>query len=172
MKPISNVATGTRAPVSNAKGGLARRVFRSLRPFVALFVGVCLAGWGTAFAQTVDVQISGMSLGSPKANAGGSWSIPVTYTVTNIGTVAAPSSWSDIGYLSAHGVLDNNSQSNSYLHSAGALAAGASYTAAGNFTTSTSTTPGAYTFFVKTDGHNASYTGGTNTDNGNIAEAN
>jgi len=48
---------------------------------------------------------------------------------------------------------------------------GASYTASGAYTTLTTTTPGIYTLFVKADGKGGGL-GGTNTDNGAVAEVN
>jgi YD repeat-containing protein len=127
----------------------------------------------TVTLARADLTVGPLTLGTIVANQDGSWTIPVTYTVTNSGTVAAPNYWWDVGYLSANGVLDNNTQSSGYLYSRNTpLAPGASYTVTANFTTSTSTAAGSYTFFVKADGHNASTTGGTNTDNGNLIEAN
>src|SRR5689334_18081841 len=77
-----------------------------------------------------------------------------------------------MGYLSADGVLDNADQSTSFPNNQTVmLAAGASYTLTKTFTTTTATTPGAYTFIVKADGHNVSYSGGSNTDGGNLVEA-
>ena len=121
-----------------------------------------------------DLTVSGLTVGTVVANSDGTWTIPVTYTVTNSGTVTAQPGWWDIGYLSANGVLDNSSQSNNnYLNArTTALAPGVSYTVTASFTTTTGTAPGTYTFFVKADGHNVNYTGGTNTDGGNLAEAN
>jgi YD repeat-containing protein len=118
-----------------------------------------------------DLAISGVTLGAVVANQNGSWAIPVTYTVTNNGSIAAQAGWYDLAYLSVDGTLDNADQSNSYLGYRGtALAPGASYTVTANFTTSTATVPGSYTLFVKADGHSPSVTGGTITDNGNVSE--
>jgi hypothetical protein len=117
-----------------------------------------------------DLTIGPLIIGTIVANQDGSWTIPVTYTVTNNGTAPAQPNWNDIGYLSSNGVLDNNSQSSGSLNlRSTVLAAGASYTVTASFTTSTSTAPGNYTFFVKADGHNTG-TGGTNTDNGSLVE--
>ena len=131
------------------------------------------AGSTTIQIGTVDLAISVISWGPPTANTDHTWSIPVTYKVTNVGTATAYGSWNDVGYLSSNGVLDDNSQSYLplYLHNT-PLAGGASYTVPAVFQTNNSTSPGTYTFFVKADGHNAAYFGGssTSTDAGNIVE--
>jgi len=116
-----------------------------------------------------DLAISGLTAGAPIANSDGSFTIPVTYTVTNIGAVSAQSGWYDMGYLSADATLDNADFSNSYLGYHSALAPGESYTVTASFATSTTVARGNYTLFVKTDGLNPSY-GGTNTDNGRLDE--
>ena len=138
--------------------------------FAAAF-GLLSLGSGSASAQSPDLSLSGLTLGGIAANANGSWTIAVSFTVTNVGTGSAQPNWFDVGYLSSDSVLDNADQSNNYLNwRTVALAAGASYNVNASFTTSTSTAPGSYTFFVKTDGRN-SYTGGTPTNNGVVAEA-
>jgi len=117
-----------------------------------------------------DLQITSATAGSIIVNQNGSYTIPVTYTVANAGGSAAQPSWYDLGYLSADGTLDNADVSLSgFANHNSALAAGGTYTATANFTTSTTTSAGAYTVFVKADGH-ASNVGGTNTDNGNLVE--
>jgi RHS repeat-associated protein len=120
-----------------------------------------------------DLAVSGLTLGAVVSNPDGSFTMPVTYTVTNVGTVASPAGWYDIGYVSADATLDNADQSNSYLTYRNAtLAPGANYVVNASFTTSTTTAAGTYRFFVKTDAHNQAHTGGTNTDAGSIAESN
>ena len=118
-----------------------------------------------------DLAASALTIGTIVANSNGSWTIPVSFKVTNVGTVAAQPIWYDVGYLSADGVLDAGDQSPLPLGQYSAvLAPGGSYTVSATFTTTTTTAPGNYTFFVKTDGHN-SVTGGTITDNGGLVEA-
>ena len=122
-----------------------------------------------------DLTVSGLSVNAVAMNPDHSWSITVTYTVKNVGTIAAQPNWFDIGYLSIDATLDNADQSDIFHainFNTAPLAPGASYTMTGTFTTNTTTAAGTYTLFVKADGHNAGYTGGTNTDNGAIAEAN
>ena len=121
----------------------------------------------------VDLALSNVSIGAVSANNGGSYTIPVTFTVTNQGTVAANPNWFDLAYLSADGVLDNTDQYlSSYNFRSTLLAPGASYTVTVDYNTSGTTAAGAYTLFVKTDGHSPTYTGGTATDNGNLNESN
>ena len=127
----------------------------------------------TVVLSKPDLTVGPLTVGTIVANQNGSWTIPVTYTVKNVGTITAQPGWYDVGYLSTDATLDNTDQSNGYLnYQGGPLAAGASYTVNASFTTSTSTAAGTYTFFVKADGHNAAYTGGTNTDTGNLSESN
>jgi RHS repeat-associated protein len=148
------------------------RVGRTTRAAVVSLFAAAAMTPSASQAASPDLTIGPLTIGTIVLNQNGSWTIPVTFTVTNIGTVAAQPGWYDLGYLSANGVLDNNAQSNSNLDYRGtSLAPGATYTVSANFTTSTSLSPGNYTFFVKTDGHSPSYTGGTNTDNGSLVEA-
>jgi hypothetical protein len=125
-----------------------------------------------------DLALSNVSIGTMTANANGTYTIPVTFTVTNQGTVTANPNWYDLAYLSADGVLNNTDQvlSGNNLRIT-ELAPGASYTLTINYTTSNSTPSGAYTLFLKTDGRNGSYIngvflGGTLTDNGVLTESN
>jgi RHS repeat-associated protein len=120
-----------------------------------------------------DLAVGPITLGTPTQNSSGGFSIPVTYTVTNVGSVATGGNWYDMAYLSADGVLDDADQSQGFLNNQTVmLAPGASYTLTKTFTTSTTTGSGTYTFFVKADGHNAAFTGGSNTDGGNLVETN
>ena len=117
-----------------------------------------------------DLAASALTIGTIVANSNGSWSIPVSFVVTNVGSATAQPIWYDVGYLSADAVLDGNDQSPSHFgQRSAALAPGASYTVTSTFVTSTTTVPGSYTFIVKTDGHNG-LTGGTITDNGGLVE--
>ena len=122
-----------------------------------------------------DLKISGLTLNGVTMQSDGSWAIGATYTVTNVGSVAATGGWNDMGYLSANGVLDSNSQDNNYyLYAARAdLAPGASYTATVGFPSTKTTAPGAYSFFMKTDGHSPGYNGAgtSNTDGGSLVES-
>ena len=120
-----------------------------------------------------DLAVSNVSVGTIVKNANGSKSIPVTFTVTNNGGVAAPPNWFTLAYLSTDGTLDNADQNLAGNNSrTTALATGASYTATATFGTSTSTAGGSYTLFVKVDGRSTTLGGGTNTDSGYVAEGN
>jgi uncharacterized protein affecting Mg2+/Co2+ transport len=121
-----------------------------------------------------DLKISGLVIGTITANQDGSWFIPLSYTVTNVGTIAAQPGWNDVAYLSSNGKLDGDSVAQSgAVHNQGAvLAPGASYTVTGGWFNigNSGTVPGTYTVFVKADGHSASL-GGTNTDGGSVTES-
>ncbi|MBX3475898.1 MAG: Ig-like domain repeat protein [Planctomycetes bacterium] len=126
-----------------------------------------------AFAQSADLSIGTLSLGAIVANANGSWTVPVTYTVTNIGTSATNAGWYDLAYLSTDGSLDTGDTYAGYLgYRSATLAAGASYTVTTNLTTATTITPGTYTVIVKADGRSPAFNGGSNLDNGALAETN
>jgi hypothetical protein len=118
-----------------------------------------------------DLQLTSGSVGTIVKNGNGSYSIPVTFTVTNAGASAAMASWYDLAYLSVDSTLDNADTNFGWSSRATALAAGGTYTTTITFTTSTTVTAGAYTLFLKTDGSGA-MVGGSNTDNGRVAEAN
>jgi RHS repeat-associated protein len=138
------------------------------RARVAFFSVVALASISPGIGHATDLPdltISPLTIGTIVENENGTSVIPVTYTVTNTGTIQAQSSWNDAGFLSASGILDNNAQA-SYLNTRStALAPGASYTATVYFTANGSTAPGTYTLFVKADGHI-----GNRTDGGDLAE--
>jgi len=119
-----------------------------------------------------DLALSGVSTGAIVTNANGSRSIPVTFTVTNVGGTAAQPNFYALAYLSADGTLDNaDANLAGYKLRSTALAAGASYTVTQTFTTTAVTLPGNYTLFVKIDGRSATVGPGTNTDSGFVTEA-
>jgi hypothetical protein len=118
-----------------------------------------------------DLTIASLSVGAIAVNPNGSYSIPVTYTVTNVGESPAQPNWYDIGYLSADGVLDNADVTVGVHAQSVALAPGASYTVTGSFITPTTTTAGSYTLIVKADAGLPDI-GGRATDNGVVAEGN
>jgi hypothetical protein len=119
--------------------------------------------------------VSNLAVGAISVNQNGSYNIPVTFQVNNVGGSSAFANnslvWWDRGYLSIDAVLNdtdpllagNNIRTTS-------LAAGANYPVSLTFTTSTTTAPGNYSLIVKTDGG-----GGTGqyapTGPNNIAEA-
>ena len=118
-----------------------------------------------------DLTVTNGAMGAVGVNQNGTYSIPVTFQVNNVGNGAAAAPWYDQGYLSADATLDNSDANLSGFHAQGsALAAGASYPVSTTFTTGTTTAPGNYTLFIKADGH-GSLVGGSNTDNGNVAES-
>jgi large repetitive protein len=121
----------------------------------------------------IDLAASAVSIGAITKNTDNSYTFPVTFTVTNVGTVTARTSWYDTVYLSADTALDNADQNFSCNNVRNtALAPAAAYTVTLTCTTTTTTTAGAYKVIVRTDGTGPSVTGTANTAAGTIAEAN
>ena len=82
------------------------------------------------------------------------------FVFTPKGTTPAAGAWWVV-------FLDNSDQALSGYHTqAAALAAGASYTVNGTFTTTPATAPGTYTLFVKADGLGGSLGGGDGSASG------
>ncbi|HYE87261.1 MAG TPA: CARDB domain-containing protein, partial [Vicinamibacterales bacterium] len=120
-----------------------------------------------------DLTIADVTLGTIIARADGRYSIPITYTVTNAGTVAAMPSWYDMGFLSSNGQLDDASvRLDGEYRRQSSLAPGESYTITTNFIAASNVTPGNYTLHFKTDANSPSYNGGSHTDGGSLREAN
>src|SRR5258708_40040042 len=90
--------------------------------------------------------------GTIDANNAGECSFPVTYTVTNAGTLGSSLGWYDKAYLSTDGVLDDADQNLSGSYNRVGLAVGASYTQTVTFTSTAATAPGSYTMFINADG--------------------
>ena len=88
-----------------------------------------------------DLTVSNASVGTITVTQNGSYSIPITYTVTNVGAASATPNWYDVTYLSTDATLDNADQNLSgYATRNTALAAGASYTVTQTYTTTTART--------------------------------
>src|SRR4029077_8304560 len=94
-----------------------------------------------------DLTVSAASAGAITVNANGSYNIPITWTVTNVGGATAVAGWYDVGYLSTDATLDNADLYVGALYHNVALAAGANYTASMTYITATTTVPGTYTLF-------------------------
>lgn len=123
--------------------------------------------------KSPDLTVTAAGIGAISINQAGAYSFPVTYTVNNLGSAATASTFYGLAYLSSDATLDNADQNlGGYSIRSAALAAGSSYGVTQTYTTSTATTPGNYTLFVKADGRGSTVGGGTNTDNGNVAESN
>jgi hypothetical protein len=114
-----------------------------------------------------DLSIGSPSVGTITKNANGTYNIPVSFTVTNLGATTAQSSWSDFGYLSSNGALDASSTAIGSTLRASALAPSGSYTVSLTYVVS-GFTAGTYTLFLKTDGLGGSSAGGP----GLVAESN
>lgn len=125
-----------------------------------------MVGLSVTLPTYPDLAGSNPSIGTIIVNQNGSFSIPATFVVTNLGTNPALASWQDFGYLSSNGVLDTSSLVlGSNLRSTN-LVGGANYTFSKTFTTS-GVSPGNYTLFLKADGE----TTGFQTSNGLVAES-
>lgn len=98
-----------------------------------------------------DLAISNPSVGAITKNANGTYNIPVTFTITNIGQTTAQPSWNDYGFLSRNGLLDSSSTIIGYMPRSTALAPSASYTVSQTYNVS-GFTAGTYTLFLKADG--------------------
>src|SRR5439155_402733 len=98
-----------------------------------------------------DFVRNNASVGMVAENKNGSYSIPVSFTITNNGPSAALPNWSDTVYLSTDGVFDASDLNIGGITRVTALAAGASYTFSTTVTTPASQAPGNYTLFMKTD---------------------
>ena len=112
-----------------------------------------------------DLAISNASVGTITENQNGSFNIPVSFKVTNIGVTTALPSWIDYGYLSSNGLLDASSIALTGVLRSTSLAGAANYTLNPTYLT-TGISPGSYTLFLKADGHAGALAG----DNGVVAE--
>ncbi|MDO8413548.1 MAG: Ig-like domain-containing protein, partial [Gallionellaceae bacterium] len=103
----------------------------------AILVAPASSGTGSVtlhLGGEADLAISNVTTGTLVLNANGSYTFPVTYTVTNTGAFPVPASWYDLAYLSADGVLDNTDQTLAGLTTRSTeLASGGSYTATLNY---------------------------------------
>jgi hypothetical protein len=124
-------------------------------------------------AKVPDLRVTTASIGMIIVNQNGSYGLPITYTVTNAGTLTAPAGWYDQAYLSNDPALDNGDVPlTGAPYRSSALAPTASYTNTTTFTTTTTAAVGSYTVFVKADGRTSSDYQGSNTDSGRISESN
>ena len=112
-----------------------------------------------------DLTVSNVVVGSISVNPDGSYRIPVSYRITNIGDVAAAGAWYAGAYLSADGVLSDNDVDlyGIYDRAGVTLAAGASVDVTTVFVTRRATGSGNYTLFIKADaqGQTTYYGGAT-----------
>src|SRR6185437_8836427 len=74
-----------------------------------------------------NLTASSLSFGTITVNANGSYSFPVTFTVTNNGVSTAKASWYDFAYLSTDATLDTTDPYLNYAFRTVNLAGGASY---------------------------------------------
>jgi hypothetical protein len=100
-----------------------------------------------------DLTVSNVVVGALSVNPDGSYRIPVSYRITNIGGVAAGGNWYAGAYLSVDGVLGNEDLDlYGYYDRAGAtLAPGANVDVNTVFVTQRAVTSGNYTLFIKAD---------------------
>jgi RHS repeat-associated protein len=148
------------------RGQAVRAIARWVRSHVAIVAAfsVLTAASGIAQAQSPDLQISNLSIGAIVANQNGSWNVPVSFTVTNVGTATAPNDIYDRCYVSTDGTLSND---DTYMNQVGRgtpLAAGASYPVSMTCQVPSTFAPGSYTIFAKADVNS------TPTDTGRVVE--
>lgn len=103
-----------------------------------------------------DLSISNLAVGTITVNPNQSYSIPITFTVTNVGGGAAQAPWYDYCYLSTDGTLGAGDLYIGYSTRGTNLAASASYNGAITCTTATTTLPGNYTLFARADSNDGS----------------
>ena len=107
----------------------------------------------SAVTPKPDLAITNLAVGVISFNANGSFNVPVTFQVNNIGTSAALATWYDSGYLSATALLTACDQAlGGYNTRTINLPVGANYSVSTTFTTTTTTAAGNYTLIVKADG--------------------
>jgi YD repeat-containing protein len=107
----------------------------------------------TRASNKPDLTVSNLSVGTISQVCNGSFTIPVTFKVNNIGTATAVATWYDYGYLSANTTLHNTDQVlGGHTTRSTNLATGTNYTVNTTYTTSTTTTPGNWYLIVKADG--------------------
>ncbi len=96
-------------------------------------------------------------------NGDGTWTVPVSWTVQNQGTLTAQAASRDILFLSADTILNPSSDFVAdQVNGVSPVAAGASYTTNRTETIPNSITPGTYYFIVAIDWDNALYEGNEN----------
>lgn len=100
-----------------------------------------------------DLSVSNFSVGTITVNGNGSYNIPITFTVTNVGSGNAKGSWYDACYLSTDGTLGTTDDYLGWQLRLTDLAASAQYNVSYTCVTPTTTTAGGYTLFVKSDGY-------------------
>lgn len=100
-----------------------------------------------------DLSVSNLSVGTITVNGNGSYNIPVTFTVTNAGSGNAKAAWYDACYLSSDTTLDTGDDYLGWQVRGTDLAASGTYNVSFTCVTPTTTSAGAYTLFVKSDGY-------------------
>jgi hypothetical protein len=113
----------------------------------------------TMSAGAPDLSVTTMSQPSSpiSPNLDGTYSVPISWTVQNIGPNTAtpnPTYWQDVVYLSASGVKDANSIDIAHYNKFGTLAPSASYSPNITATAPSSLAPGVYYVLVSTDDQN------------------
>lgn len=126
-----------------------------------------MAGISITLPTYPDLTVTSPSAGTITVNQDGSYAIPVTFTVSNLGTNQALANWNDYGYLSANGALDTSSIVLGQKLRNTNLAGGTNYPVSQTYTKS-GVAPGNYTLFLKADGQGA----GLQASGGVVAESN
>lgn len=103
-----------------------------------------------------DFTLTNLAVGTITTNQNGSYAIPLTFQVNNVGQATASAPWYDRAYLSADAVLNDTDQvlaGNNYRGTA--LTPGSSYNVSMTVTTTATTAPGTYSLIAKADGGNS-----------------
>ena len=99
-----------------------------------------------------DLQLTNLALGTIVANQDGSYNVPVSCVVTNVGTAAvSQTTFFDRAYLSVTPELHDNDLVLTGFASHGSLGVGANYAANYTFVLPATVVPGSYYLIVKTD---------------------
>ena len=112
-----------------------------------------VASASITIAGLPDLSISTPTIGTITGNQNGSYNIPVSFTVTNVGAGAAKAGWYDECFLSTDATLNTADNQVGYQVRSTDLAASAFYNVSMTCITPTTTTPGSYTLFAKTDAY-------------------
>lgn len=99
-----------------------------------------------------DLSISNATVGTIGVAQSGAYTVPVSFTVTNLGTNPAIPTWTDRVFLSSSGVLDASSTAVAGWPRNSNLSGGSSYNVSQTLNV-TGFQPGSYTLFMKADSH-------------------
>ena len=153
----TTTAQGTYTLIVKADGGIGTGQFAPTGPNAVSELND-YNNWASASVilpanPKADLIVTDLAVGTVSENQNGSYSIPVTFQVRNIGNISTVGTWFDRGYLSTNSTLEDTDQllTNYNTHST-ALSPGAGYPVSITLATPSSTASGTYTLIVKADG--------------------